>query len=315
MKRQYLTLMALLTIGILFASSLQVYSNNDMDRARELVTVGTYEQAIELLNRRISHEPTDAEAHFLLGVCLLQTGNSSGAEEHFASAVRLGSRDSHRIGEEYKNAGIDALSKGRTGKALILFQKSVRYAPGFRTEIAKACLEAAKSYLDEQRGNEATGLLQMAVEYDNSLYEEKTKMMRDYGKRLLAIAMEKPKEERETYVVEAFKYLPEEDIDEILPPPKWQTVFEEIYFGRGIKGDKSVPTVRFNKDILYGDKIIITEHTGETFYVADGNRWMEHKNRYEVINDYSGSEAAFLYVQAKAGVKLRLQIQRQVISY
>ena len=55
----------------------------------------------------------------------------------------------------------------------------------------------------------------------------------------------------------------------------------------------------------------------EGFQVHDahGNTWMEHKNRCEAINDYSGREADFLYVQAKAGVKLRLQIQRQVPSY
>jgi tetratricopeptide (TPR) repeat protein len=315
MNKDNLASSALLALLILFVSPSVARSANDVDKATGFISAGNYLQAIGLLNKRISEDPTDAQAHFQLGICFVNTGDDRKADEHFRLATKLDSDYGHHIGEEYKKVATVALSEERTGKALILFRKAATYEPSLKAEIAELCFVTGISYLDQQRGNESVGLFHMAVEYDSSLYEEKERITREYGKKLLSIAKEKPKKERRKYVNEALKYITQEDVDAVLPPPTWRTVFEKVYFGRGIKGDKPVPTVKFTEQILLGDKIVITEGTGEGFYVAVGNKWIEHRNRYEVINRYSGSEARYLYIQAKRGVNLRLQIQRYHSSY
>ena len=56
---------------VIFAlsSPSQAFFNRDVKKAKEFMAAGMYPQAIELLSKRINDKPTDAEAHFQLGIC------------------------------------------------------------------------------------------------------------------------------------------------------------------------------------------------------------------------------------------------------
>lgn len=90
---------------------------NDVDKAKKFMSAGMYPQAIELLNKTISEKPDNAEAHFQLGICYINTDNFRSAGERFGSAVQLKSDYGYQIGGEYKKAGSSALDKGQISQA------------------------------------------------------------------------------------------------------------------------------------------------------------------------------------------------------
>lgn len=100
--------------------------DSDVDKAKDFMTAGMYPQAIELLNKRINEKPTDDEAHYHLGVCYLNTGNYSRAEERFSSAIRFDSNYGDQIGDEYKKAALNAMDKGNDSNAVTLFKQAIK---------------------------------------------------------------------------------------------------------------------------------------------------------------------------------------------
>jgi tetratricopeptide (TPR) repeat protein len=115
-----------------------------------------YPQAIELLNKRINDEPTDADAHFVLATAYLQTGNLKGADERFASAVRLKPDYGYQIGGEFKKGGDAALQEGNTNKAISLYNSAIRYQPNLKEPIGNALFEKGKAFADS--GNDAKAI-------------------------------------------------------------------------------------------------------------------------------------------------------------
>jgi tetratricopeptide (TPR) repeat protein len=308
-----------------------------------------YPQAIELLNKRINEKPTDAEAHYQLGVCYLETGTFTEADERFASSVKLDPDTKGKIGMEYKQAGIDAriagrisqavnlfekaihynpdlqtgiareykkaasleLSKGNASQAQDLFQKAVQYQSDFKKGIAQECFTAGKLHLDKQQGSSADGLLAMAVKYDPSLEADANALKQDYGKKLLEIAKEQPKKQRKKYIEQAKNYVSQEEVDAVFPPPTWKTVFgPKKYTGNGFGKKDYIKTAEYGKDILYGDKTVVT---GNTFKV-DNNGWQDYSTKYEGISK-STETGVYLGVMAAKGEKFTVEVQRLETSY
>jgi tetratricopeptide (TPR) repeat protein len=162
-KKMLLSCVVSLSLIILFVLPANALFDSDVKKAKEFMTAGMYPQAIELLNKRINDKPTDAEAHFQLGVCYVNTGNYSRADERFGSAVKLKPDYGYQIGGKYKKVGDEALNKGNTGQAQSLYQKAVQYQPDLKADIAKECFSAGEKYLNQNQSNTADGLLSMAV--------------------------------------------------------------------------------------------------------------------------------------------------------
>ncbi len=144
MKRHLLLTVAL----VLFAFPSHAFWNSDVDKAKEFMKAGMYPKAIELLDKRINDKPTDAEAHFQLGLCYFHTGNYSGADERFSSAVAFNPDYKAMIAQRCKKAGFDSLEKGQQAKAVRLFEMAIKYQPDLRKEIAQRCFEKGKSLLE-----------------------------------------------------------------------------------------------------------------------------------------------------------------------
>jgi tetratricopeptide (TPR) repeat protein len=126
---------------------------------------GMYPQAIALLQKEIKENPTNAEAHFQMGVCYVNQNIYSSADERFASAVRLNSDYGYKIGTEYKKAGEYNLRKGRLSSISSLYNKAIEYDPSLKKEIAQ------KIYQDGKQNNNDQ-LLSLAISYDRSLSTE-----------------------------------------------------------------------------------------------------------------------------------------------
>lgn len=156
-----------LVCTLLFA--VESYAGN-VSKAREFMKAGMYPQAIALLEKEIygdernqtTANPANAEAHYLLGACLVQKGDYGKADERFASAVKLNSDFGYKIGNVYKDAGQTLVKDGKLGAANELFQKAVSYDPRLGKEIAAFLFEIGKSYGRHD-------LLSLAASYDLAL--------------------------------------------------------------------------------------------------------------------------------------------------
>ena len=278
----------ILTIVLIFsfmlAPSASAFSlfNRDVSKAKKFIKAGMYPQAMAVLEKRINEEADDAEAHFLLGRCYIRTGNLSGADERFASAVRLKPDYGYQIGGESKR------------------------------QVAKECFSAGKSCLDRWESNAADRCFGMAQQCDSGLAAQIKELTTAYGHKLLKVAKGKPKSQRKQYIQEARKYLSKKEIEAVFPPPSWKTVFAKQYVGVGFTGgddkeanDGTVCTAKFGKDIRIGDKIVVKTY-GNNVQVWDGPGWQKYK--YPIINE-AGTKGYFC-VRAPKGVKFKVIIKR-----
>ena len=349
-NRRFLFPIIVSLIIVTLSSSSQAFFNRDVKKAKEFMAAGMYPQAIELLDKRINEKPTDAEAHFQLGVCYVIIGNYDGADQRFCSAVRLEPEYGYKIGPEYHETGSTALGKGRVGEAQMLFSKAVEYQPDLKAEIGQECFTAGQSYLsrgevghgkkllisaaeynpklkkdvaqecfmaaekflNQQWSNAADDFLSLALAYDPSLNTDRNRITKDYGKKLLAIAKTKPKEERKKYVDEAKKYLSQKDIDEVLPPPGWKSVkgFPKEFEGKGTNSNEAFIVLTCCEEVKAGEKVIFT---GNKFLIGR-NKKKIHSGRYAFT--YHGTESGLQYrVRVPVGEKITVDVKRYTTSY
>jgi tetratricopeptide (TPR) repeat protein len=157
--------------------------DSDVDKAKDFMKAGMYPQAIDLLNIRINQKPTDAEAHFQLGICYLKTGNYRGADERFTGAVNLKPEYGQKVGAEYRKAGSAALARGNTGQAQGLFQQAVKYQPNLKDSIVKEAYGKGKTLFDQGSYNGADNMFGVATAFDSSLNKQICDMYFDLGQK------------------------------------------------------------------------------------------------------------------------------------
>ena len=131
-----------------------------------------------------------------------------------------------------------------------------------------------------------------------------------YAQNCLQIAKPKTRKEQEIYIKEANKYLTQEEIYMIIPPPSWKTVWgPKEYIGIGFTGgiykDGGIPTAEIGKDILIGYRVTIDE-CGNDVEIYYENGWTKYKKSVVNIN---GTED-FFDVRVKAGKKFKVSVER-----
>jgi len=209
---------------------------SDVDKAREFIQASMYPQAIALLTKKIEEKPTNAEAHFLLGVCFINTGKPADGEEEFRKAVGFKSDYGRDIGKEFLKAAKTSLSK----KSAIpltqhLFSKAIEYEPNTRQSVAKELFTEGKNFAASAHYEDLDIRFMIASSIDGSLkneicsvyyglgnsatgkesfwfYRRAQQYCQSYnqeiGQRLLVMAKNVPsKEESDQYVQEASKYV------------------------------------------------------------------------------------------------------------
>ena len=90
MKRNLYLIFILSFLFLLHSTTVsQAFFNTDVKKAKKFMSAQMYQQAIELLDKRINKKPTDEDAQFLLAEAYLYTGSYRSAYERFDSAVKL----------------------------------------------------------------------------------------------------------------------------------------------------------------------------------------------------------------------------------
>ena len=157
-RTNILVFIVLLVVAV-FISNANALLDGNVEKAKDFMQAGMYPQAIALLEKEINDDPTNAEAHFQLGICYINQSNYSGADERFASAVRLKPDYGYEIGKEYMKAlefyvAKEGISLEKTALVESLSDKAVEYDPGLKKEIAKKLFTTATKLISHNINSE-----------------------------------------------------------------------------------------------------------------------------------------------------------------
>ena len=247
-RLNFLPIICFLAIVIWIAPANALFDSN-VKKAKEFMQAGMYPQAIALLEKEINDNPTNAEAHFQLGVCYVNQSNYSRAEERFASTVRLKPDYGYKIGKEYKKVANYNLTKGRLSSLRSLYDKATGYDPSLTKGIAQELFDKGKNtgndnffaiavsynanlkdnvanyYYSQSHNSQGEATLsllakasQYSIKYTNDFAEKKLKV----GNSFLTKAKESAKipgkeKETEESKKKAIKYLGKNAVSEALP--------------------------------------------------------------------------------------------------
>ena len=146
MNRRSVLFLATVFLTIALNTTGLAFFDSAVDKAEDYMKAKMVPQAVQVLEKEINEDPTNEEAHFLLGQCYLKEGRFRQAEERFESATALKASYGSKVGQIYHSEGMQALRSGDTRKAKILLDQAINYQPSLKTGVAQACLD--KGYVD-----------------------------------------------------------------------------------------------------------------------------------------------------------------------
>lgn len=117
------------------------------EKIAQFMQAGMYPQAVALLQHQIYETPTNADAHFNLGVCLTAMNRLREAQESFDRAVRLNPEVGSKIGKELFAAASN-LAPPPNYQTQSIMSLAVGYDPSLRPVVAKRYLDAARAVSD-----------------------------------------------------------------------------------------------------------------------------------------------------------------------
>lgn len=181
MKNKYLMFLVAIFLMLIYVPS-YAFFNSDVRKAKDFMKAGMYPQAVSQLEKRINEKPSDEEAHFLLGICFLQTNDFNSAEDRFNSAYRLEPDYGNKIGEEFWKIGKIFLEKENISVASSLFSKAVKYQEQLSKRIANEFFTKGKLYFERNEIQTSDYLFSLAHNYDTSI-DSKIKIIKNNHKR------------------------------------------------------------------------------------------------------------------------------------
>jgi len=231
--RKYFMLPIIFTI-ILSMVYLITCGSKSMKKAKELIQVGMYDEAIPLLEMEVKEHPKNAEAHFLLGKAYLHTDEEDNARASFERAIITDTKFSSKVTEEYKGYGLALLKEERLEQAKEMFDQAVNFDAYARDAIAeiliqhgkeiaesdiegsKWCFKEALNYSKDYKENIGSLCLSLA---DNFLDQDKVDESISFAKLAKGVLRKEFKKEAESYLVKLQETAPPiKAIGDIRPP-------------------------------------------------------------------------------------------------
>lgn len=122
-------------------SSAHACSESDIQKAKDFMADGSYEQAVSWLVTCAGEGTAGAEVYFQLGKGYLYQGKLKQAEEQFQLAVQTDKRYNPAIGRSYKELGMGQIKKGKIREAKLFFTKAVDHQKELSPAIAQIWFE------------------------------------------------------------------------------------------------------------------------------------------------------------------------------
>ncbi len=302
-----------------FTSSVYALFDSNVKKAKEFMQAEMYPQAIALLEKEISEEPTNADAHFQLGICYINQNKYSGADERFASAVKLKPDYGYKIGKEFKKASDDALKKENLSSASALFDKAIIYDPSYKKQ-------GYEFFMSLGNRSQSEHYYDQALHYANK-DKEKNKRV---GFKYLTIAVKKwPGSRCESLKQKASSLIGNKIVQEVFPSPYMRTIFEKKYTYADAfeKEHGQIYTIDYDADdIQVGDEINVIaktigsdSFTGDEIWIEQGKDfnppWIETENGTKTINvNYVPKGKRFaISLGGRKDVEVSVTIKRKTI--
>jgi hypothetical protein len=273
--------------------------------AKETCTVGQAEEywknnfkgmAIYCLNEWIAESPKDTKANFLLGKYCLAVSDFSCAEEKFLQPP-VKQKYGKEIVEAYRAEAGNQLDRGNLELAKRFYWKIVGASASARGEACKRFYEKGLTVGPKESLLYFTAARGFCSNYNKNM-----------GDRILSMAKnQNSREERNVLKSEARKYVSQERIDAVFPPPSWRTVFENTYTGRGLGDEGEIKTAEGGVDLLRGDRIVIE---GNIFQVREDAWHPPQLYRYEKISRLILGKGSFLLIKAPEGETFTVRVER-----
>ncbi len=180
-------------------------------QAQEFMELGMFDEAKTFLAEELSKRPKNAELHFLLGKCFLETDELEKAEESFGRATSLTPTISVKIGKTYSEKALTLLRIDEIDKPLSFFATAMNYDSSLKPVIVDALTDSGKVLITTNYYWDAIQLLSASVNYDPSLKEEIASILFNGGKIFIKRGVSKGNNFRivRNLFMSAFKYDPE----------------------------------------------------------------------------------------------------------
>jgi len=303
-----------------------------------LIQKGDYIEAIRQLKSRLAESPKDAALQLKLGECYLRGGYHSQAYSVLSDVLRVKPEYTQRVATLYFNAAVSAMGEDEIRLSRVLFQRAAQLDATMGDAAAEEAFRLGRSLFFSGKPHEADARFSVANSFDemygkkiSDLYFDLGNALEDtecldfyriaawYGRshneeiglRLLRLAKNHPsKEIADMLKSEASRYVDPETVESVFPSPSWKTIVTRSYIGKGVgksnESEYQLPTVRFGKTVLQGDKLVVV--ADGRFKIWDAG-WEEHQSRCELIvrNPIAGD---FFYVQAEEDRRIVVSVQR-----
>ncbi|MBM4136273.1 MAG: tetratricopeptide repeat protein [Nitrospira sp.] len=174
-------------IELFLFSAVSIAGMKEVNKAKEFMKARMFPQAIAILEKEIKNNPTNAEAHFQLGICYALQSDYSGADDRFASAVSINpDKYGYIVSEEYVKAGNLFLGVGQLDRADNAFNKALQYNPKLISTIGEEYKNAGSAYLNIGQIEEADRLFSRALQCKPALGEKIAEEYLKAGQNYLA---------------------------------------------------------------------------------------------------------------------------------
>ena len=286
---------------------------NELDKARDSVEMGLYDNAFELLNGIIKKNPKNIEAHMLLGICYLATNNDSKADDRFRNVLKQDSGYGKRFATEYKQAAEIARDNNNLFRAERLFVKAIQHDPGLQ-------MQAYDFFAS--LGNCANGY-QAERFYDRALSHAQNQKQRHYiGDQFLKLAYKNPNR-RDALKEKAASIVGQAKVDKIFPGPRIEVVFEKPYTDKDIgKGDNI--EVYFDCQIMPGDTLEVMgkiqgkdDFDATEIYIWKGKnfdpQWDTTINGHFRTIIEKSSESQTIWIEKGKKIEAKVRVTREII--
>jgi tetratricopeptide (TPR) repeat protein len=292
----YLVFLAVLIILLPSYGNTATKDKCSIGEAEDFWKFNMKSEAINCLDKVIQSSPADTKAHFLKGKYCLAMGNFSCAEERFAAGP-VREKYGREITEAYRVEASSQLNRGNLDQAKRFYWQVVNTNQNLRGEACKKFYERGSAI----NGSQSLAYFSAAREFCSDYNEA-------IGGKILTIAKSQTsKDERNRLKSEARKYVSQEKVDSVIPPPSWKTVYEQSFAGKGLEENSEIRTAEAGKDMLYGDKVI---YKGSSFQIWEGGSWKPYDSRHEVINKFNGGRGNFILIKTPLGQNVTVTIER-----
>jgi tetratricopeptide (TPR) repeat protein len=312
-KRMMLTVIAVM-VALFMSANVSGEDKMTFKKANGYVQAGMINQAVDAFNQLILDEPTNADYHFQLGVLYAQFGNVDSAKIRFASAAKLSSKNSKKIGEICKQIAESSISTD-TDKASKFFAMASDYDTSLKSEACNFFIRLGDGTSDVSK---AKGYYTQALNNCGDAATQK----KIAGKYLRLAAMDNGQKESLIQLAKSFG-VDEAFIKKVFPDSYEKVVYEKTFSDADIDSKRgNIAVFTWSEQFKVGDIIYIDGqipegapeieiHRGKNF----NPEWLTTTNgkfEFPIKQVPASGTYCLVWIEKDKNIKFTIKVKREI---